>query len=564
MHSTQPDADRGEATLQDDTLRGRLPMVFARLHHLVRQAPRGTAEVVGVGAVLAWFAWLISDLPPLPQIGFGQDLGILLETGWRFTQGQLPHRDYVSPLGPAFSLIAGLPLVFGGHHFEAYRHLPLALCTAFSLLAVVVTHGRVPAVVAVVFSIVTGLVAGGTYHFGFSPDLLTFATLFNRVGWAGVMVLAAAWGLPARPQHDRGRRIADGLIAGALLAVLLFLKINFFLVSLGMLVVAVVLFSRLRERTGLVATALGFASVALCFCAMIGWSLGGMARDLGYAAQARAETWLDSQYWNPGLIILNNLGLLVWWSVVAAVAMRERAWRETMFSAFMLLAGLTLAGSNSSGTGFGVPLIVSAVLTLSVCTRGAFEKTPASWAAGVFSWGALLATAMTAVIVPQIQSFIMWKHVATLDSQQAVQAFRGAPKPFDRLIVGPMGFAWRDDSVGVIRDAVESVRTFVPKDSTLLVIDFTNIVNFAASARSPRNTLLWIDHHSTFARDEHVSPDHLHRDCDYVMVAKSSIGGPNGDECIRAWLAIYRETLETTFAVEDDGPLFTIYKNRYR
>jgi len=563
MRSIWPRGDSGKLPPSDKILTEWLASIVDGFHHLLLRAPPGSLELAGVLVVLAWFAWLVSGLVPLPQIGFGQDLGILLEIGWRFSQGQLPHRDYVSPIGPAYALIAGLPLWLGGHQFEAYRYLPIILCAVFSMLGLAVTQGRVPAIVASVYSLVTGLVAGGTYHLGFAPDLLTFATLFNRVGWAGVMVLAAAWGLPSRSFGERWRQIVDGLTTGSVLGFLLFLKMNYFLISIGMLGVTLALFSELRQRSGLVAIVVGFGVVAICFCTMIGWSLAGMARDLGYALQARNETWLGSSYWNPGMIVLNNMGLLAWWCVVATVALRKGAWRGTVFSVVVLFAGWALACSNSSGSGFGLPLIVTAILTMSARSLRRGEAAPGSWSECVLHWGAVLATAVTAVILPQIQSFIVWKHVSALDSQREVQAFHGAPRALDQMVVGPISFGWGDRSVGVMRETVELVRTFVPKDRTLMVVDFTNIVNFTASARSPRNTLLWIDHHATFARAAHVPPDLIFQDCDYVMVAKQSIGGPSA-ESIKAWLAIYQQPLDKHFEVEDDGPLFTIYRKRYR
>jgi hypothetical protein len=564
MHRQERQRDLAIPAGMGGVLAHQAGLFASRMKRMSRGAPTGSTEFCLVLGLLAWFGWLTAGLAPLPQLGFLQDLGILLDSGWRYSQGQLPHRDYVSPVGPAFSLVAGLPLMIGGPHFESYQTLPLALCACFSLLSLIVTHHRIPATATCIYSIATGFVAGGTYHLGFAPELLTFATLFNRIGWAGTMVLVAAWGLPARPAHHRCRLIGDGVVSGTLLGFLLFLKVNYFAISFGMLTVAFVLFPQIRRRVNIAATTLAFSATAFCFCALIGWSIDDMARDLGYAVQARKETWLRSPYWRPGTVVMSNIGLLAWWGVLAIIVAGARGYRQLLFSAAVLTGGFLLCISNSSGNGFGAPLLVSAVLALTPCIQGVFSSTRVPWAPGVFSWGALAVVTINAIILPQIVSYGMWRRVSALDSSREIQAFRAAPKPLDRLIVGPVSCAWGQHAVEVVREAVEIIRTFVPKGSTLAVVDFTNILNFASGTKSSRGSLLWVDHHATFARRAHQPPAALLSDSDYIMIAKQSIVGSDGNASVHEWRGIYEETVKQHFELIDEGPLFIIYKKLAR
>lgn len=497
---------------------------------------------------------------PLPQLGFAQDIGIMLDAGWRYTQGQMPHRDYVSPLGPAYAMMVGIPLKLGGVEYSSYRVLPILIACVFMLAAFAVAWGRLPAWADVMYSILVGAVAGGTYHMGWPAEWTSFATFFNRQGWAAVMILAVGFCLPSLSSG----KIADtfaGIISGALLGVLLFWKINFFMA--GALVVAVGLLLRVAPLGGRLAVVAGASFLVTCLFLLqsISWDVGGMIRDLTYAAEARRLSFAGSElYWNPGTKLVSNaLGLTLVCSFCAAATIR-RKWRAFAITAFLGLLGYGLMNTNSSGNGAGIPLIVTALMAGAVLTFGAGvrsdDNSRSNSAAVVLAWGTAVAVGLSTLLIPQIISWGVWA--------AASEAIRQKQFPTFTAEAGSMaGFSengnneWREQFSTFVKEGTSLIQENVKDDETLLYVDFTNLFNFAAKARSPRHTMLWIDFNGTFARTEigHPKPEVLFSDVDYVMLPKK----PFGPDVVNSWLELYRGYLNAHYRPSVESPNFWLF-----
>src|ERR1019366_6865933 len=145
---------------------------------------------------------------------------------------------------------------------------------------------------------------------GESYWLSTIAMRHNRQGYAllGLLIVES---FPMRPQGP-ARGIGGALSTGVLCAILLFLKANYFLVSLVLAAISVVWSGRL-ERRRLAGLAVGFAVAATAFLAYLRFDVGAMLADLRMAADARAgaispafvvQAFAENI---PGLLILGGL-----------------------------------------------------------------------------------------------------------------------------------------------------------------------------------------------------------------------------------------------------------------
>lgn len=500
-----------------------------------------------------------SSLAPLPQLGFAHDIGIMLDAGWRYAQGQMPHRDYISPLGPAYAMMAGIPLKLGGVEYASYRALPVSIGCVFMLAAFLVAWTRLPTWAAVAYSVLVGVVAGGTYHMGWPAEWTSFATFFNRQGWAAVMILAVGFCVPAFAPGKTADTFA-GSICGLLLGTLLFWKINFFMAGAFVALVGVLL--KVVSPAGRLTVSAGAAFIIAClfFLQSISWDVGGMIRDLTYAAEARRLSFVSAEkYWNPGTkLVSNSLGLMLVGSLSVAAALC-RNWRASAIVAFLGLLGFGLMNTNSSGNGAGIPLLVTALVVGAVLLFAHEKTADADVAAKTLVWGSALAVGVSTLLVPQVISWNVWK--------AASEAIRQKQFPsFDESSGSMNGFAengnnaWGDQFSPLVKEGVRLVKTNVPDGKTLLYVDFTNVFNFAAAARPPRGTMLWYDEYGTFARSKlgHAAPEAFFADVDYVMLPKK----PYAPDGIGIWLELYQDYLDANYARVEETAHFWMFARK--
>lgn len=504
--------------------------------------------------------WLITrSVAPLPQIGFAQDLGVMLDAGWRFLQGQMPHRDYISALGPAYAVLAGLPLIIGGATYASYLFLPLWIAAIFGFMCLLGTADRLPPAASLIYSIVVAAVAGGTYHIGWSPDALTFATFFNRQGWAALMIVALLFFLPEKAAA-LGFRIMSGIIGGCLLAFLLFYKTNFFLAG-AMLFGAALALRTLNIRSIVcVVTLSSFCLLSIVFLSLISWDVPGMLRDLSYAAESRRVGFLGSKHWNPVGRLMSNLLELLLCAAVCIHLLSKRALKDALILLLLAGGGYALMNTNSSATGAGIPLLFSGLIVIASLNdgRGLAEK-PDRGGVAMVLWGIALSVGLSNLFVPQVISWSVWSGLKTGVIDKNFSGFGSRVPPLEGLYIGDFN-SWGNQYVALVEEGVELIKANVPQDKTLYYIDFTNVFNYAAQARSPRNTFLWHDEFGSMARSPggHPDPSILFADVDFVMIPKKPFG-PDG---IQIWLELYGQYLSAHYVPRTETPNFMLFVSR--
>jgi hypothetical protein len=176
---------------------------------------------------------------------------------------------------------------------------------------------------------------------------------YNRQGYAmlGLMIVESF------PLHHEQpvRGVGGGLSTGALCAILLFLKANYFLVGLVLAAISLVWTGRL-ERRRLAGLAGGFAVVAMAFLAYLRFDVGAMLADLRMAADARSAALSPAFIIQvfaenfPGFLILAGLALMtqVGWRPAA-----DRGWvgrvlrvRALLLAGMLYVAGVLLLSTN--------------------------------------------------------------------------------------------------------------------------------------------------------------------------------------------------------------------------
>ena len=289
----------------------------------------------------------------VPMRSYVSDVMYFAENGWRVLWGQRPHVDYSSGLGPVSFLLAALGLKLAGGSLDGLGYGSAVAAMAIGIWAYALLARRVSGLPAVAGAAMLCLLAVAPLQTGESYWLSTIAMRHNRQGYAllGLLIVES---FPMRPQGP-ARGIGGALSTGVLCAILLFLKANYFLVSLVLAAISVVWSGRL-ERRRLAGLAVGFAVAATAFLAYLRFDVGAMLADLRMAADARAGAIslkpvlrvLAENF--PGFLILAGLAALTQVAVSPPASSgwvgRVLRFRPLALAGIVYCAGVLLIRSN--------------------------------------------------------------------------------------------------------------------------------------------------------------------------------------------------------------------------
>ena len=306
----------------------------------------------GVGAHLTIAALLVVILGICLRTGFMpirsyvEDVIFFADNAWRVLWGQRPHVDYSSGLGPVTYLISALGMKAAGGNLNGLGYGNAFAGVAIGIWAYGLLVKRVSGVLAVAGAAMLCLLALAPVQLGESFRLSTIAMSYNRQGYAllGLLIIES---FPLRPEEP-ARGVAGAVSTGAVCAILLFLKANYFLVGL-VLAAASLLWNGRLERRRVIGLAAGFGVVALAFLAYLRFDLGAMLADLRMAADARSgaispafviQVFAENF---PGFLILSGLAAMTQMAGTG-IAKGGRLGRVLRFRPFALAIAVYVAG----------------------------------------------------------------------------------------------------------------------------------------------------------------------------------------------------------------------------
>jgi len=521
-------------------------------------------------------AWLIGLLAvagsslPLPQIGFAQDVGVMLDAGWRYFQGMRTHADYHSPLGPLFAIIFGLPLKLGGPTYSSYRLLPPVVSAIFAAWTVLVCSKSLQPAIRACLAAGIASAAGGLFHLGFPVEALSFAVFYNRVGFALLCIIGLAAllprGFPDLPAWVNPVRDASIATASVML---LFLKVNFFFASLPFWIGSAILHR--RTRTDELAFGLAFGGTCLFLLNEIGFRLDRMLGDLSMAADAR-RACLDSFFFplrnaiaNHDFAILLSLG-----TIVIGTALRASgASTKTLAVVGGIIWGPALLGyaltlMQSHGDGRGIPLVLVGMAAglawiapsddserrLIAGEPTALQTTPALSQARILAGACLVCTAAL-FIFPHSYSYAHLLHVSRNVGPRQFQA----PGIKD-LYIGAFGNNLEPGAVMKMNEAHELLSRHAKPGDSLQYLDMNNIYTFASHLRSPKRSMLFWDNRSSYTAARHP-PASDFDDSDLLMAPKQLL---TQTPLETTWWTIYGYAIEDRYDLAEETIHFRLWR----
>ncbi|HSH37351.1 MAG TPA: hypothetical protein VK993_01085, partial [Chthoniobacterales bacterium] len=218
----------------------------------------------------------------VPQIVFGHDLMVLLEGGWKWKWGFMPHIDYYSPFGALTFLLVALGIDLSGSMVHA---LPTATCIVGTValpLALYAAFTRLHPIVAFAAVVVLIAAAVAPHELRLPSEVWSYAAVYNR--WAYALFGVATIIIAVPPAISwKWSEWVDGLIAGACVALLIFLKISYGLLAVGV-VIGFAPFQR-RNLGYWLGALLAGTVVVLLFGAVLRWGYPLLLKDMQIASR---------------------------------------------------------------------------------------------------------------------------------------------------------------------------------------------------------------------------------------------------------------------------------------
>ncbi len=290
------------------------------------------------GAVVVLAAFVFAAMLALPGRSvttiYLQDLIAQLDAGYRVVQGQIPNRDFHTPLGPLLALIAAAGLWLTDSAGAAIpTGMAIMLMLAAPAFARVLCSRLVPAL-SIPFGIFALLILAVPINLGENVTALGYAGLHNRIGWAGIAVLLVMILPPRRSRHGLA---LDAVSAAAITAVLILTKMSFGLVALAFLL----FLATDRRNARMAAAALALTVLILAAAELMAGFSAGYVEDLARAA--RTSGWVRGSIGNIVDHLFANLADIVLFSLAAGLCLyRTGGLRMALYFLFCAVAGFLL------------------------------------------------------------------------------------------------------------------------------------------------------------------------------------------------------------------------------
>jgi hypothetical protein len=519
-----------------------------------------TERTAPVGPILLGMAALFALLLALPgqtvATKYLNDLFVILDSTYRVASGQVPNRDFHTPLGPLAYYIP----VLGYELFGTLgRAMPTAMALATFGLALPLAHvltSRLRPVIAIPFGIFLLLIVAVPINLGESITALSFAKYYNRIGWAALGTLLVMYLAPMRSQARQDA--LDMICAAALTLLMLYTKLTYGVVALGFLLFMLTDPRQRRWSAGAIGITLVTALVIEAF-----WrsSLAHLA-DLRMALDVGG--FLRGTWGQITDHILFNLTDYVLLGLFAGLALREtRSIRDALFYGYCAVTGFLIINHNFQAWGIislHAAAAVAAETILRVQERQATNIDEHRWS---MTAGAKLL--FLAVVLPTIV------HCAAALGLHTVTASARAGEPVGLPRLEQVRLAnlwtWNDYDaaapyLATLRDGVEALSGLDRRPAGILVLDVGNPFSMALGASPPKGDTPWLQWERTLSGKSHIPAETLLANVQIVMEPKPAGDSNPAQSQSQSLQALYGPYIASNFDVARETDHWKLYRRR--
>jgi hypothetical protein len=477
---------------------------------------------------------------------YTQDAFSMLDGAWRVINGQRPHLDFYTGLGPVTYLItaAGVAIAKGNAAGLAYGQA-LFGCVA-GLWAYLLCERRMRSVATILVSVIVVLMAIVPTTIGDIPAGITPATTYNRCGYALVALLMIE-AMAVRPgvarRSGRGRdEFIGGLSTGLVLGILLFLKISFFL-GAGLLIVALAPLRRqTRERWYGMAAALG--GTVLAFTWYLRFDLAAVYNDLRTVAQTK-HVKLGGYLAKD--VIVSACPFLLFTQLISRVEVSR--WDRNAVRIAGL--GVCLAGFFlllTSWQFYGLPL--NSIMAILLLDRAVPKSTPVT-SVPLLRFSILLLGSFFALIY-------IGSEAAGLNYALSEKLNQTPHTSFTAPTLVGFNSTVERDYVEYVNEGCNLLQLHRQPHDTVLSLNFTNPFSFALGMKPPSQGTTWLQYGTDFDDVHGPAPERIFGDASLVMLPKIFSDGTLPDTVPR----IYGPFLKQHYALAAESPNWWLYRRK--
>ncbi len=487
------------------------------------------------------------------QTDYPWSASVLLDGGWRMLQGQIPHQDFHTPIGPFYLLAVATAMRWFGSDPDVLGFVASAFFLVATFCGWFVAQRRLAAWPAVVAALVCGTLALTPALFGSSGvEGLSFGGHYTRVAWALFTVVALAALAPARFQQGRAARYGEAAILGLCLTLMAGCKVTFAPAGLALLLLAQA-FSDQRRSLGewLTLLVVALTSGGLLFFAA-GTTVFAYLADLARSASSVSLLRLV-------VGSLNDLNIIWVGMFVGGIILVGRqawsgwhfSWRRPLPAGVLLMAALAGGGialSATNGIEHMTPIVVAIALV--------------AWARAVLiddgqRRRAVTILAMVALLTWTGRSLaplpaLMHSHspaTATLPMGPYAEhefMYAGLPAASDAALLNNLSrdsHAYRTDVWWrYLREGCQLLQSEIAPTSRVLSLDFVNPFPYALGLPPVRGDHLFWHFQRNITAASAPAPEELFADADFVLEPLHPIFADSVQQkrtLYGAWLAMH-------------------------
>ena len=510
-----------------------------------------------------------------PPIAGPWDVVSLLDGGWRIVNGQVPHTDFHTPLGPLTYLLVAFGMRVAPPSASSITYGIVLLATLVIPLAWRITRDRLPWALTFLFVLLVGAYLFSPNPPGYGFRDTTYAMIYNRESYVFLCILCLCLFLKPRASTHTIPAL-DGVFTGLLLGLLLYCKITYFAAALGMVVVAA--FLTPKSRSWYLSVSASFAGVCAAFFAFFHISLRMYLLDILTAGGAqspslRIKLLSDGITSNAMWMYLLLFALLLWtWAHDETV--RNAGGVLQPWLAAMTIVAMALfveSGNGSQGGGVDDPLYFTTALV-------ALEQFRRNSAPDVLRAGSPARVAHTgslALLIPILFGSILL-HDSVSFAYAVVWDFMRRPtvqssQKFHSLALRDFIVPASTDHVtdywlarehpAKINDGIDLLRRHLQAGDRITTIDYGNPFSFALGTGPARDWNLWWDLHFSFDERHAPVPEAFLGDASVVMVPRFAKNSPGfAMDGIEAMTNLYGTYLHNHFYEVESTATWTMYR----
>ncbi len=528
----------------------------ARPRFWTRDAGRVGPIVLAIAAVLALVLALPGQTVTTRYLG---DLFIALDGAHRVLAGQVPSRDFHTPLGPLATYVPAAGYWLSGSLGGA---MPVGMALVMAVLAPLMAHvfaSRLHPIVALPLAAFLLLILAVPMNLGESVTSVSHAKFYNRIGWTALATLLVMY-LPTHPEEER-REWADVAAAAVLTLAMLYTKATYGAVAVAFLAFMLVMPG--QRRWAALALAIVVVSVGVI---ELFWR--GTAAHVADAAQVLRIGGVVRG--SAGQIfdhLLINFADYVFLGLLAVLALRAtRSLRDAAFYGFCAVAGFLLINQNFQTWGIVAIHAAAAVAAERIVrhAESAAEPTERGWSTAAGAQLVFIALVLPTIVhctIPLTLHAVA--ATARAGDEIALPNMKGV-RVANLWTPGEYGALTAE--AAAVRDGVEALARLDPKPARVAALDFANPFSAALGLVPARGHAAFLQWGRNVDTQHFIAPERLLAGVDIVMEPKPGAAPapttPTGEDPRAGLQAHYGPFIAMNFDLVGESASWRIHRRR--